>query len=885
MNLLKRQKNPHQLVMIKPERAQEGIWVKGAREHNLKSINVFIPRNKITVITGLSGSGKSSLAFDTLYAEGQRRYIESLSAYARYFMDKFKPPDVDSIFGLSPVVAIDQKTINTNPRSTVGTVTEIYDYLRLLFAKLGSPNCPEHKKPFSSASEDDILKIVMKEKNKTAFQVLSPVAREKKGEFTAEIQSYIQKGFLRARVDGEMKLLEKIPKLNKRKPHNIDLLIDSLYVEKKYADRLKESLKQAALLSDGLIKVEFYYNGGLSSAKVKNKVQIFSTKLACPECLMPCPEIEPRLFSFNSTLGACPECKGLGYKNEIEGEELAGRLFFTSQDKKSSLDSLEEDHFEQPVKVCPACRGKKLKPSALAVLIGGKNISELSGLSVNNLQAFLRKLKFPARYKVVAQKIMEKILGDLDILTKVGVSYLSLDRSTKSLSGGEAQRIILAGQLSSVIIGVLYILDEPSIGLHPSDHNTLLQLIKKIKKRQNTIVMVEHDEQTIREADYIVDIGPEAGGLGGRLVFQGSLKGLVKNKKSLTGDYLAKRKAIKVPQKRRKAVKFLEIKGAGGNNLKNIDFKIPLSSLVSVTGVSGSGKSSLVVDTLYKALANKIYKSGHTPLSFKKILGAEKLDKVIIVDQKPIGRTSRSIPATYVGVMSLIRNFMSGLSSAKVRGFSPSHFSFNLNGGRCSYCDGAGVIKQEMHFLSTATAPCEMCQGKRYSPDLLSITYKDKNISDILNMTVKQAVSFFENHPLIYRLLKRLESVGLSYLTLGQSSASLSGGEAQRIKLTRELSKRETSSVLYILDEPTTGLHFDDIKKLLKVLNYLVERGNTVIVIEHNMDVVKCSDYVVDLGAGGGAKGGRIIAQGVPEKVARSKTSLTGLYLKKALKG
>ena len=874
--------------MIKPEQAQEGIWVKGARENNLKSINVFIPRNKITVITGLSGSGKSSLAFDTLYAEGQRRYVESLSAYARYFMDKFKPPDVDSIFGLSPVVAIDQKTINTNPRSTVGTVTEIYDYLRLLFAKLGSPICPEHKKLFSSVTEDDILQIVMKEKNKTAFRVFAPVAREKKGEFTAEIQSYIRKGFLRAKVDGEMKMLSQIPKLNKRKPHNIDLLIDSLYVEKKYELRLKKSFQQAAVLSDGLIKVEFERGGRHSSTKMKNKVQIFSTKLSCPECLMPCPEIEPRLFSFNSALGACLDCKGLGYKTESEEkeEQLVGNLFFNSvMDKKNSLDAQEEESFERQIKICPSCGGKKLKPSALAVLIGGKNISELSHLSVGDLEVFLKKLKFPARYKIVAQKIIEKILDDLDVLKKVGVSYLSLDRSTKSLSGGEAQRIILAGRLSSVIIGVLYILDEPSIGLHPSDHNTLLHLIKKIKKRRNTIVIVEHDEQTIRAADYIVDIGPGAGGNGGRLVFQGPAAKLVKRKKSLTGDYLSKRKVIEIPKKRRKAVKFLELKGAAGNNLKNIDFKIPLSSLVSVTGVSGSGKSSLVVDTLYKATANKIYKSSHTCLPFKKLLGAGELDKVIIVDQKPIGRTSRSIPATYVGMMSLIRDFMSGLSASKVRGFSPSHFSFNLNGGRCSYCEGAGIIKQEMHFLSSATAPCEMCQGKRYSPDLLSITYKDKNISDILNMTVKQAVSFFKNHPLIYRLLKRLENVGLSYLTLGQSSAVLSGGEAQRIKLTRELSKRNTSSVLYILDEPTTGLHFDDIKKLLKVLNHLVDRGSTVIVIEHNMDIVKCSDYVVDLGSGGGAKGGRIIAQGPPEKVAQVKKSLTGMYLKKALKG
>lgn len=825
---------------------REGIWVKGAREHNLESIDVFIPRNKLTVITGLSGSGKSSLAFDTLYAEGQRRYIESLSTYARYFMEKLKSPDVDSIFGLCPVVAIDQKTISSNPRSTVGTITEVYDYLRLLFAKIGSPYCPIHHKPMEAISESAIFQNILKIKKGTLCRIYSPVIRGKKGEFSKQIQHYVKEGYIRAYVNGKMLLLSEAQKLNKRKSHTVEILIDQLYIEQKYLDRIKKSLKLALSMSGGYVRI-----------KTDSISQIYSTHASCPICLYSCPEIEPKLFSFNNVQGACPDCKGLGY--------------------------IDEENFFDELDVCSACQGKRLNPVALSVLIGGRNISDLSYMELEEFELFLKKLKVSPRYKIIAEKIIEKIFSQLDILKKVGVSYLSLDRGVSSLSGGEAQRIRLASQISSTMIGVLYILDEPSIGLHPVNHQALLDLIKQIKERQNTIVIVEHDEQTIRQSDYIVDMGPGAGQKGGSLVFQGPFSKMLKNKKSLTGDYLAKRKLIFIPKKRRKIKYFLKLKKACGHNLKNVDFEIPLSTLISVTGVSGSGKSSLVVDTLYKALSNQLYQSQYTPLPFKSIVGANLLDKVIIVNQKPIGRTSRSVPATYIGVMSLIRAFMSGLPSAQIKGYKSGHFSFNVGHGRCKYCEGAGVIKQEMSFLSMTVTPCEMCQGKRYSSDLLSITYKEKNISDILNMTVQQACSFFENHYRIHHYLKVLSDVGLSYLKLGQSSSTLSGGEAQRIKLTRELSKRETGQVLYILDEPTTGLHFDDIKKLLQILNYLVDKGNTVIVIEHNMDVIKCSDYVIDLGPGGGKNGGFILAQGSPEEVAREKKSLTGSYLKKAL--
>ena len=832
------------------KKTKDGIWVQGAREHNLKSINVFIPRNKVTVLTGLSGSGKSSLAFDTLYAEGQRRYLESLSAYARYFMEKLKAPDVDSIFGLSPVVAIDQKTISSNPRSTIGTVTEVYDYLRLLYAKLGVPFCPVHHEALQESSPENIAENVFKGKKKTSFKIFSPVVRGQKGFMQEIIQKYIKMGFTQGKVDGSLKNLNQVSKLSKNRTHHIEILVDHITAEKKYYDRFLKSLKLSAELSEGFVSIEF---------DKPHSIQTYSLKAVCPVCFFSALEIEPKLFSFNSPKGACPHCKGLGYEDE------------------------EEEGFS---KICPSCEGKKLRPEALSVLLKGKNIHELSSIDLEELEVFLKKLKFPERDKVIAENIIQKILCDLDVLKKTGVSYLSLNREVRTLSGGEAQRIRLAGQISSVLRGVLYILDEPSIGLHPSDSDVFLQLVEKIKNRGNTVLIVEHDETTIRKADHIVDIGPGAGSKGGRLIFQGDLKDILKSKNSLTGDYLAQRKKIAIPSRRRKNFKnWIELVGAKGNNLKNVRIKLPLQSLIGVTGVSGSGKSSLIVDTLYKALLKKIYKDhSDNPLPFQKILGYKFIDKVILVDQKPIGKTSRSVPATYVGVMSFIRQFMALLPQSKVRGYTSSHFSFNVKGGRCDYCEGAGQIVQEMHFLSSAVIPCEICRGKRYSADILNIFYKEKNISDILQMTIREAGVFFKNHPQIYHLLKSLDDVGLSYLTLGQSSAALSGGEAQRIKLTRELAKKHNSKTLYILDEPTTGLHFDDIKKLLDVLNRLVDKGNTVLVIEHNMDVVKSCDYILDLGPRGGRFGGRLLTCGSPEKVAGTKNNLTGAYLKKALK-
>ena len=830
---------------------EDGVRIQGARENNLKSINVFIPRNKMTVVTGLSGSGKSSLVFDTIYAEGQRRYIESLSAYARRFMDQMKLPDVDSILGLSPVVAIDQKTISSNPRSTIGTVTEIYDYLRLLFAKLGTPYCPDHEEPLKKTSLEKIAKVIFK----GSFRIYAPVIRNKKVDIGLQVKRYMEMGFLRGKINGRFQLLDQVRSGKKGRAHSLDIMIDQLSSDKNSYSQTLKSLEWASRLADGFIKVEHLSQGKNSSES------FFSLKGICSKCLYSAPEIEPKLFSFNSAVGACPECGGLGYLDEEQFLEEDG-------------DSLN---------ICSSCQGKRIKKSALSVFIGGKNIYDLSDMDLEDLESFLKKARFPSKYKVIADNIIQKILYDLELLKKVGVSYLQLNRSTRSLSGGEAQRIRLASQVSSVLRGVLYILDEPSIGLHPSDSSLLLDLIQQIKKRSNTIVVVEHDEETIRRADHVIDIGPQAGNLGGHLVGQGSLKNIIKNKKSLTGDYLAKRKCIILPEKRRKAKKpFLEILGARGNNLKNINLKLPLNSFCCVTGVSGSGKSSLIVDTLYKAF-NKMKGGEASPLPFKKMLGTQHVDKIILVDQSPIGRNSRSVPATYIGVMSFIRQFMSYLPASRIRGYTPSHFSFNIKGGRCDYCEGAGNIVQEMHFMPPVEIPCEMCQGKRYSQDILNICYKDKNISDILNMTVREACMFFKNHPHIYHLLKTLEEVGLSYLTLGQSSSDLSGGEAQRIKLTRELSKKKQKHTLYILDEPTTGLHFEDIKKLLNVLNSLVDKGHTVVVIEHQLDVIKCADYVIDLGPQGGKKGGYIVGSGPPEKIAGNKKSLTGLYLKKVL--
>ena len=844
----------------------DGIYIYGAREHNLKSINTFIPRNKISVVTGLSGSGKSSLVFDTVYAEGQRRYVESLSSYARFFISQMKKPDLDSITGLSPAVAIDQRSISHSPRSTVGTVTEVYDYLRLLFARLGTPYCVEHQKPLEKSSVAQIVKEIMSLPKGTRFFVLAPVAQGKKGEFLREFERFLSAGYTRARVDGKWIELATAKKLSKRKDHFIDLLIDRLIVEPGFHSRLKESVQKAVDLTEGRIKVEVMGKEG----EAKN----YSVQATCPICLAGFPELEPKLFSFNNPKGACPECNGLGYLYEEEIEEE-----IIDADKNISLEK------EDVLKVCPHCEGTRLQPFALSVKIKGKNIAELSSLSMDALHTFCSRLKFPAQYKVVADKILKKINFDLDFLNKMGLGYLSLDRPIRTLSGGEAQRIRLMSQISSPLIGVLYVLDEPSIGLHPKDHDRLLKILFRIRDRGNTVLMVEHDEKTIRSAEHLIDLGPLAGTKGGHVIAEGSVQDIMKSSDSITGHYLSGRKKVPLPDKRQvNKGKILEIRGAAGNNLKKVNVKIPLSCLVGVTGVSGSGKSTLIMDTLYRALLKHFNQySFIKPCAYQEIRGLDYLDKVVAVNQKPIGRTPRSVPATYVGIMSSIRSLMAQVPAARVRGYTPGDFSFNIKGGRCEQCSGTGQIKQEMLFLPSAVLPCDVCQGRRYSNELLSVLYKGKNINDILNMDISTARKFFAHHRLIQYQLSLLEQVGLGYLTLGQNSMTLSGGEAQRIKLTRELAKKNTSRTLYILDEPTTGLHLKDIEQLIFVLKKLTEKGSTVIVIEHQMDVIKSCDYLIDLGPGGGRHGGKVIATGTPEEVVQSSGSVTAPFLKPVL--
>ena len=840
---------------------EDGIHIYGAREHNLKSINVFIPRNKITVVTGLSGSGKSSLVFDTVYAEGQRRYVESLSSYARFFIDNLKKPELESIRGLSPTIAIDQKSINSSPRSTVGTVTETYDYLRLLFAKLGTAYCVEHQQKLQKSSIDQIAKKIMKMRQGVRFFVLAPVARGKKGEFSKEFEKFLAAGFTRARVDGQWMDLSLAKKLSKRKDHFIDLLIDRLIVKSSLFGRLKQSLQKAAEQADGFIKIE------LMDSRTKDSVKSYSIHNTCPVCTAGFPELEPKLFSFNNPKGACTNCHGLGYL--LDDEEA-----------QAFEDSEEEESL-----VCPVCKGKRLNPFALNVRVKNKNIAELSSMSLDDLSRFCSRLHFSDQNKIVADKILEKINRDLSFLKKTGLSYLSMDRPIRTLSGGEAQRIRLMSQLSSPLIGVLYILDEPSQGLHPKDHNRLLSILHKIRNRGNTVLMVEHDEKTIRSADYLIDLGPAAGNYGGQVVAEGGIKKIANSPESITGEYLSGKKIISVPQQRSNGTeRCLEIIGATGNNLRNINVRIPLGCLVGVTGVSGSGKSTLIIDTLYKALKRHFNEdSSFLSAPYKKIKGLEHLDKVAAVNQKPIGRTPRSIPATYVGIMSVIRSLMAQLPASQVRGYKPGDFSFNIKGGRCENCSGTGQIKQEMLFLPTAVYTCDICQGRRYSNEILNIQYRGKSIHDILSMTISSARQFFAHHFLMKRQLDLLEQVGLSYLTLGQSSKTLSGGEAQRIKLTRELAKKNTGRTLYLLDEPTTGLHFKDVEQLIFVLKKLTEKGSTVIVIEHQMDVIKSCDYLIDLGPGGGKDGGKVVAQGTPEQVARSSKSVTSPFLKRVL--
>ena len=858
----------------------EGIQIQGAREHNLKNISLKIPRHKITVMTGLSGSGKSSLAFDTVYAEGQRRYVEGLSAYARQFLEQLKKPEVDSITGLSPAIAIDQKSVSLNPRSTVGTVTEIYDYLRLLYAKVGIPKCPTHDIPVAQTTPQQILNELFRMKEGTKFYILAPMAQGKKGEFLAEFQKWMKKGFVKARIDGQMVELEKAKKLAKTKAHDIDLVVDQLILQDKLKSRIGESVNTALSMAKGHMIIEFL-NG-----ERKN----YSLHAACPECGYSFPALEPRFFSFNNPRGACESCHGLGTTDLMEVQEydaasdnkVLKKVTYKYKDQKINEEDESEEELE--INVCSSCHGTRLKPDVLRVAVGGKNIAEVSDLAADELLTWTQSLKFSNSQQMIAEKILQQIRSRLKYMLRVGTSYLSMSRSSRTLSGGEAQRIRLATQVGSGLIGVLYVMDEPSIGLHPRDHHRLLEIMAEIRDKGNTLLLVEHDEDTILSADYVIDMGPRAGSDGGQILAQGTPSELMKNPESITGKYLTGKLQIPIPSQRRKGNGLeLKILGANGNNLKNVDLHLPLGQFIAITGVSGSGKSTLIMDTLYKELARHFYQAKGISSSFREIQGLQGLDKVIDINQRPIGRTPRSTPATYVGLLPMIRDLYAQLPESRLRGLTPGHFSFNVKGGRCEICSGHGQIRMEMHFLSDVFVTCDTCQGARYNRETLNVRFHQKNIADVLAMTVQEARDFFKNHSSISRKLETLHRVGLDYMTLGQSSTTVSGGEAQRIKLSKELSRRGTGKTLYILDEPTTGLHFEDIRKLVELLHELVDQGNTVLVIEHHMDVVKCADHVIDLGPEGGRNGGLIVAQGTPEQVANHKDSLTGKYLKKVL--
>jgi excinuclease ABC subunit A len=843
----------------KAEPAFLGVQVIGAREHNLQNVSVKIPRDKLTVFTGLSGSGKSTLAFDIIYAEGQRRYVESLSAYARQFLEQLKKPDVDSIQGLSPAIAIDQKSIATNPRSTVGTVTEVFDFLRLLYARVGIPRCPTHNVPVKSQTPQQIVDEIMKLKEGTLFSVLAPVAREKKGEFGAEFQKWFKRGFVRAKIDGQWIELEKAKKLEKHKRHNIDLVIDRLSLSEKFKTRLAEAVNLALTMSNGTVVIE----------TTEKKQHLYSIKSACPECGYSFAELDPKMFSFNNPRGACEMCNGLGY------------LDLPEDLPNDDDDQVELEFDERKLNECPSCEGKRLKKDSLQVFVGEYSIADISSMSILQAQKFFKDFKFEDNQQKVSSKITQQILNRLNYMVKVGTSYLSLDRPTRTLSGGEAQRIRLATQVGSALVGVLYVLDEPSIGLHPRDHHRLLEMILELKDRGNTIIIVEHDEETIRAADHLIDLGPGAGKLGGQLMAEGSPAQIIKEDKSLTSGYLSGRLKVSVPKVRRKSNGHsITLTGATGNNLHDANLELPLGTLIGVTGVSGSGKSTLIIDTLYKELANRMNKATWVPAPFKKLEGQEHIDKIIEIDQRPIGRTPRSTPATYVGLFPMIRDLYSQIPEAKVRGFKPGHFSFNVKGGRCEACQGHGQLRVAMNFMSDVFVMCDTCQGKRYSPEILAIRFKGKNIHDVLSMSVSEAAEFFEAHTLIHRKLLTLKKVGMEYISLGQSSTTLSGGEAQRIKLSRELSKRGTGKTLYILDEPTTGLHFEDVRKLIELLHELVSQGNTVLVIEHNMDVIKNCDHLIDLGPDGGIDGGHVVYSGSPEGLVKLSDNHTAICLK-----
>lgn len=928
------------------------IDIKGAREHNLKNISITIPKNQLTVITGLSGSGKSSLAFDTIYAEGQRRYVESLSSYARQFLDLMKKPDVDSIEGLSPAISIEQKTTSHNPRSTVGTVTEIYDYMRLLWARAGTPYSPATGLPIESQTVSQMVDRILALPAGTKLLLLAPIARGKKGEYKKEIEDLRKQGYQRLKIDGEIYDIEEVPTLNKNQKHDIEVVVDRIAVKEGIAERLAQSFETALKLSDGLVFAE--------NNATRERIT-FSSKFACPVSGFTIEEIEPRLFSFNNPYGACPHCDGLGarlymdpdrvvpnpglsiaqgailpwfsrkhgfysdtlrslcdwlgvsdktpwkdlpqhardvilYGSGNEPVPMDYHRFQTYKPFEGVINNLERRFMEtdsqatrdefaqyQSAAVCEHCRGKRLKPEALAVKIGGLDIMEASDMSIKNALTWFKGIgpNLSPQKKEIAAKILKEIIERLNFLNNVGLEYLNLSRQSGTLSGGEAQRIRLASQIGSGLTGVLYVLDEPSIGLHQRDNDRLLETLTRLRDIGNTVIVVEHDEDAIRAADFLVDMGPAAGSQGGKVVASGTVKEVLKNKNSLTAQYLNGEKEITVPAKRRKGSgKFIGLKGARTNNLKNVDLKIPLGTLTCITGVSGGGKSSLILETLCKALAKELYNSREPGAFYDKLIGAENIDKIINIDQSPIGRTPRSNPATYTGLFDHIRNWYAGLPESKARGYAAGRFSFNVAGGRCEACKGDGVTKIEMHFLPDVYVECDVCKGKRFNRETLEVKYKDKSIADVLDMTVDDAYEFFNAIPAIKNRLELLRKVGLGYIKLGQPATTLSGGEAQRVKLSKELSKRATGKTLYILDEPTTGLHFEDINKLLKVLQALVDQGNSIIVIEHNLDVIKTADYIVDLGPEGGDGGGRIIAQGTPEQVAQCENSYTAKYLK-----
>ena len=845
------------------------IKIVGARAHNLKNISLNIPRDKLVVITGLSGSGKSSLAFDTIYAEGQRRYVESLSAYARQFLGLMDKPDVDQIEGLSPAISIDQKTTSHNPRSTVGTVTEIYDYLRLLFARIGHPHCPKCGKPIQSQSVDQIVERILKLPEKTKFNIMAQVIRDKKGEHKGLLQNIKDNGYVRVRIDGKMYSLDEDIKLAKTRKHTIEVIVDRLVIREGVRTRLADSLETALKLGDGVVYVQIVDGD--------ERTLMFSEKFACIDCGISLPDITPRLFSFNSPYGACPDCTGLGRRMTFDTSQIHGMYEWMYAIYKFKME-------EEGTEICPTCHGMRLKPEALSVTVNDKNIYEVTALTIRECYDYFNNLNLTEKEAKIADQVTKEIKARLKFLLDVGLDYLTLSRSSGTLAGGEAQRIRLATQIGSGLMGVLYILDEPSIGIHQRDNQKLLATLKRLRDLGNTLLVVEHDEETMLAADQIIDIGIGAGDHGGRIVAQGTAQEVMQVEESITGQYLSHKKEIAIPQSRRQGNgKYIEVIGAAEHNLKDIDVKIPLGTLTLVTGVSGSGKSTLVNEILYKGLAKELHHAKVVPGKHKSIIGLENIDKVINIDQQPIGRTPRSNPATYTGVFDIIRQLFAQTKTAKTRGYTNGRFSFNVKGGRCETCGGAGILQIEMNFLSDVYVQCEVCHGRRYNRETLEVYYKDKNIYDVLEMTIDEAIEHFANVPRLVKKLQIISDVGLGYIKLGQPATTLSGGEAQRVKLATELSRQSTGKTLYILDEPTTGLHAADIDRLLKILQRLVDGGDTVIVIEHNLDVIKTADYIVDLGPEGGNLGGNVVAAGTPEQIAKVDTSYTGQFLKKIL--